>query len=62
MTTIKPGQSNMLGTLVGVLFMGTLNNGLNLIGAPFYARNIIRGTVSILAVIWAVSREEVRLM
>ncbi len=62
MTTIKPGQANMLGTLVGVLFMGVMNNGLNLVGAPFYAQNIIRGTVLILAVIMAVSREEIRLM
>jgi ribose transport system permease protein len=62
MTTIKPGQSNMLGTLIGVLFMGVLNNGLNLVGAPFYAQNIIRGSVLILAVIMAVSREEIRLM
>jgi ribose transport system permease protein len=62
MTTIKPGQSNMLGTLVGVMFMGVLNNGLNLVGAPFYAQNIIRGAVLIAAVILAVSREEIRLM
>ena len=62
MTTIKPGQANMLGTLVGVVFMGVLNNGLNLVGAPFYAQNIIRGAVLIAAVILAVSREEIRLM
>ena len=62
MTTIKPGQANMLGTLVGVMFMGVLNNGLNLVGAPFYAQNIIRGVVLIAAVSLAVSREEIRLM
>jgi len=62
MTTIKPGQANLLGTLVGVVFMGVLNNGLNLVGAPFYAQNIIRGAVLIAAVILAVSREEIRLM
>lgn len=62
MTTIKPGQANMLGTLVGVLIMGILNNGLNLIGAPFYLQNMIRGVVLIFAVTLAVSREEIRLM
>ena len=62
MTTIKPGQSNMLGTLIGVLIMGILNNGLNLIGSPFYMQNIIRGIVLIFAVSLAVSREEIRLM
>ncbi len=62
MTTIKPGQANMLGTLVGVIFMGILNNGLNLVGAPFYLQNIIRGVVLIAAVFLAVSREEIRLM
>jgi len=62
MTTIKPGQANMLGTLVGVMFIGVMNNGLNLVGAPFYLQNIIRGAVLIAAVILAVSREEIRLM
>lgn len=62
MTTIKPGQANLLGTLVGVIFMGVLNNGLNLVGAPFYAQNIIRGMVLIAAVTLAVSREEIRLI
>jgi simple sugar transport system permease protein/ribose transport system permease protein len=62
MTTIKPGQANMLGTLVGVLFMGVLNKGLSLVGAPFYAQNIIRGAVLIFAVTLAVSREEIRLI
>ena len=62
MTTRKPGQANMLGTVVGVLFMGILNNGLNLVGAPFYAQNIIRGAVLIAAVTLAVSCEEIRLM
>jgi len=62
MTTIKPGQANILGTVIGVLLMGILNNGLNLIGAPFYAQNIIRGAVLIAAVTLAVSREEIRLV
>lgn len=60
MTTIRPGQATVLGTVVGVVIIGTLNNGLNLLGAPFYMQNIIRGGVMILAVSLAAYRGEIR--
>jgi ribose transport system permease protein len=60
MTTIRPGQANLLGTIVGVLILGILNNGLNLVGAPFYMQNIVRGGMLVLSVSLAVYREEIR--
>lgn len=60
MTTIRLGQANILGTLVGVLILGVLNNGLNLVGAPFYLQNMVRGGMLILSVSLAVYREEIR--
>ncbi len=60
MTTIKRGQANMLGTVIGVLMLGIINNGLNLVGAPFYLQNMVRGGVLIFAVLLAVRREEIR--
>lgn len=60
MTTIRPGQANMLGTIIGVLILGVINNGLNLVGAPFYLQNMVRGGMLIVSVSLAVYREEIR--
>jgi simple sugar transport system permease protein/ribose transport system permease protein len=43
-----------------VLILGVLNNGLNLVGAPFYLQNMVRGGMLILSVSLAVYREEIR--
>ena len=50
----------MQGTLVGVVIIGMLDNGLNLLGAPFYLQNVVRGLVMIAAVSLAVMRGEIR--
>ncbi len=60
MTAFKPGSATVQGTLVGVVIIGMLDNGLNLLGAPFYAQNIVRGIVMIAAVSLAVLRGEIR--
>jgi ribose transport system permease protein len=49
-TTFRLGRFNILGTFVGVLFIGTLNNGMVLLGVPFYLQYVIQGAVLILAV------------
>ena len=60
MTTFKPGRATVQGTLVGVIIIGMLDNGLNLLGAPFYLQNVVRGVVMIAAVSLAVLRGEIR--
>jgi Predicted ABC-type sugar transport system, permease component len=41
----------MFGTLVGVLILGVLNNGMNMLNVnPFYS-DVVRGTVIIIAVL-----------
>lgn len=60
MTTFKPGRATVQGTLVGVIIIGMLDNGLNLLGAPFYMQNVVRGVVMIAAVSLAVLRGEIR--
>jgi ribose transport system permease protein len=60
MTTFKPGRATVQGTLVGVFIIGMLDNGLSMLGAPFYAQNIVRGVVMIAAVSFAVLRGEIR--
>jgi simple sugar transport system permease protein/ribose transport system permease protein len=61
MTTYKPGRATIPGTIIGVLIIGMLDNGLNLLGAPFYMQNEVRGLVMIAAVGLAVMRSEIRL-
>ncbi len=60
MTAFKPGRASIQGTLVGVVIIGMLDNGLNLLGAPFYLQNEVRGVVMIAAVSLAVLRGEIR--
>ncbi|OXI43851.1 ABC transporter permease [Burkholderia aenigmatica] len=60
MTAFKPGRATIQGTLVGVVIIGMLDNGLNLLGAPFYLQNMVRGLVMIAAVSLAVLRGEIR--
>jgi len=49
-TTFRSGRFNILGTLVGVLFIGTLNNGMVLLGVPFYLQYVIQGAILVLAI------------
>lgn len=60
MTAFKPGRATVQGTLIGVVIIGMLDNGLNLLGAPFYLQNEVRGLVMIAAVSLAVLRSEIR--
>ena len=49
-TSLAGGQGTMIGTVIGVLIMGILNNGIILLGvSPFWQMTII-GTVIIVAV------------
>jgi len=50
MTAFKEGQPNIAGTVVGVLFLGVLTNGLNLVNVSTYDQLVITGTVTLLAV------------
>jgi ribose transport system permease protein len=51
MTAFGEGQANILGTFLGVLIMGTLGNGLNILGVSSYVQSILTGGVLILAVL-----------
>ncbi len=60
MTVFHPGRATIQGTLIGVVIIGMLDNGLNLLGAPFYIQNDVRGIVMIAAVSLAVLQGEIR--
>ena len=50
MTMFRPGTATVLGTLCGALFIGVINNGLNLIGMDTYIQNIVKGVIILVAV------------
>jgi len=50
-TSLAGGKGRIVGTLIGVLIIGTLNNGLNLLGvSPFY-QQVAKGVVIAFAVL-----------
>lgn len=48
--SIKPGTYNVVGVIVAVFFLATLNSGLNLAGADVYVNDLINGCALILGV------------
>ncbi|MEL7657062.1 MAG: ABC transporter permease [Bacillota bacterium] len=43
------GKANALGTLIGAVLVGILENGLIMMAVPYYAMNIIKGSVLAIA-------------
>ena len=50
-TSLMGGKGRIVGTLIGVLIIGVLNNGLNLIGVSSFYQQIIKGLVIVIAVL-----------
>jgi ribose transport system permease protein len=49
-TSMSGGKGTILGTLIGVLLMGILRNGLNLLGISSYWQTVAVGAVIIIAI------------
>ena len=50
-TSMTGGKGRIFGTLIGALIIGTLNNGLNLLGVSTFYQQIVKGIVIIIAVL-----------
>ena len=50
-TSLYGGRGSMVGTALGVLFIGMLQNGLVLLGVNQYAQGVARGVVILVAVL-----------
>ena len=48
-STLRPGQFHILGTLIGVILIGVINNGLSIMGIPTFWRYIVQGILLIMA-------------
>jgi ribose transport system permease protein len=49
-TALTGGRGTVLGTFLGIFLLGTLNNGLNLVGVRAEVQTFVQGVVLILAV------------
>ncbi|ALN74983.1 MULTISPECIES: ABC transporter permease [unclassified Aureimonas] len=49
-TAISGGRGLILGTLIGAVLLGILNNGLNLMGINPYLQDVIKGGIILLAI------------
>ncbi|MBZ4655730.1 MAG: rbsC 2 [Thermoanaerobacter sp.] len=56
-TSITGGIGTILGTFIGALIIGILNNGMNLLNIDFYYQLVVKGVVIILAVLLDTNRK-----
>lgn len=56
-TSLSGGRGSVVGTLLGALIIGTINNGLDLMGVSSYYQQLFKGLIIIVAVILDFSRE-----
>jgi ribose transport system permease protein len=47
---LRPGTATVIGTFFGALFIGIINNGLNLLGMDTYIQSIVKGVIILIAV------------
>lgn len=50
-TSLSGGKGRILGTLIGALIIGVLNNGLNIIGVSAFWQQVVKGIVILIAVL-----------
>ena len=45
------GRGKVTGTLIGILIIAVLNNGLNILGISSYYQDVVKGLVILVAVL-----------
>lgn len=51
MTSFREGEAHVAGTILGVLIMGVLGNGLNILGVNSYVQSVLTGAIIVAAVL-----------
>jgi sugar transport system permease protein len=59
-TSLAGGSGSMIGTLLGVLFIGLLNNGMVLMGVDPYWQEVARGVIVLVAVMISAIQKPIR--
>ncbi|MDO4547554.1 MAG: ABC transporter permease [Clostridia bacterium] len=57
-TSMKGGEGSMIGTLIGILIIGVISNGLNLLGVAQGPQKMVKGLIIVVAVIIDVVRRK----
>jgi ABC-type xylose transport system permease subunit len=60
-TSFTDGVGTVWGTLLGVVFMGMLANGMTLLNFDVYLQFVVRGVVMFVAVLISSYREQLKL-
>ena len=48
-SSLRPGKFHIVGTFIGVMLIGIINNGLSVMGVPTYWQYIVQGVLLIIA-------------
>jgi ribose transport system permease protein len=48
-SSLRPGKFHIVGTFIGVLLIGVINNGLSIMGVPTYWQYIVQGVLLVVA-------------
>ncbi|HZZ21867.1 MAG TPA: ABC transporter permease [Roseiarcus sp.] len=48
-SSLRPGKFHIVGTFIGVMLIGVINNGLSVMGVPTYWQYIVQGVLLIIA-------------
>jgi ribose transport system permease protein len=48
-SSLRPGKFHIIGTFIGVMLIGVINNGLSVMGVPTYWQYIVQGVLLIMA-------------
>lgn len=59
-TSLTGGRGRLAGTLVGLLLLGVVNNGLTLVGVPSYWQMVVKGAILLGAVVYDELRRDRR--
>ena len=51
-TSLKGGRGRLAGTLLGLLLIGVLNNGLILLSVEAYWQQVVKGGILLIAVFY----------
>ncbi|MBD3305839.1 ribose ABC transporter permease [candidate division KSB3 bacterium] len=57
-TSLMGGRGSVWGTLIGALLIGTINNGMNLLGISSYWQSVVKGLIIVGAVLLDRLRED----